>query len=60
MKDTASFFRIAGIGVFTQQESLKLAGFAPAPPDDELAAPEDFGRTRLNSVRQHELGNQPS
>ncbi|TDB76142.1 hypothetical protein [Micromonospora sp. KC723] len=39
-KDTAPFFRILGIGVFTQDDSPKLAGFAPAPPHDELMQPE--------------------
>ncbi|MEV8438265.1 hypothetical protein AB0425_12875 [Actinosynnema sp. NPDC051121] len=41
-KDTAPFFRILGVGVFTQDESPRLVGFAPAPPDDELADPEDL------------------
>ncbi|PSK64578.1 hypothetical protein B0E53_03468 [Micromonospora sp. MH33] len=41
-KDTAPFFMILGIGVFTQDETPKLAGFAPAPPDDELVDPEDM------------------
>lgn len=41
-KDTAKFFRILGIGVFTQGEFPKLAGFAPAPPDDELVEPQDL------------------
>ena len=41
-KDTAPFFRILGVGVFTQDESPKLAGFAPTPPEDELADPQDL------------------
>ncbi|MGW5742079.1 hypothetical protein [Amycolatopsis sp. NPDC003861] len=41
-KDTAPFFQILGIGLLAQQDSFKLIGFSPTPPDDELKDPSDL------------------